>query len=160
MSFKPDLFKTHINQPFGTGVTTHIVDFMDINTQRELNTGMRNKFNESYLNYCVSYIDEYMNLISSLHYELFTNNNFFNGIIRPENRESFFQEYADIFTKMFNLINIEEMLYGDPKVILRRCNADRINKYENMYSKKLKSLKRFIHLANIHNNQYQENDDY
>ena len=56
---------------------------------------------------------------------------------------------------MFNLNNIEEMLYGDPKVLLRRCNADRINKYENMYSTKLEALKRIIDLANIHNNQYQ-----
>ena len=151
-------FNKCFRQPCELGPGEDVISFLDINTQSQLNTRMRNKFNQSYHNYCVSYIDEYMNLISSLHYELFTNNNFFNGIIRPEDRESFFQEYVDIFTKMFNLNNIEEMLYGDPKVLLKKCNVDRINKYENIYSTKLESLKRIMNLANY--NQYQENEDY
>ena len=158
MSLDSKLLNKCFQQPCQLGPGTDVISYLDINTQSQLDTRMRNKFNQSYHNYCVSYIDEYMNLISSLHYELFTNNNFFNGIIRPEDRESFFQEYVDIFTKMFNLNNIEEMLYGDPKVLLNRCNADRINKYENMYSIKLEALKRIIQLAN--NSQYLENDDY
>ena len=155
-----ELLKKYFQQPCELGPGTDVISYLGINTQSQLNNRGRNKFNESYRNYCVSYIDEYMELISSLHSGLFMNTNFFNGIIRPEDRESFFQEYADIFTKMFNLNNIEEMLYGDPKVLLKRCNADRINKYENMYSTKLETLKRIIHLATISNIQYQENDDY
>ena len=158
MSLDSKLLNNCFQQPCQLGPGTDVISYLDINTQSQLDTRMRNKFNQSYHNYCVSYIDEYMKLISSLHYGLFANNNFFNGIIRPEDRESFFQEYVDIFTKMFNLNNIEEMLYGDPKILLNRCNADRISKYENMYSTKLEALKRIIQLAN--NIQYQENDDY
>jgi hypothetical protein len=158
MSLDSNLLNNCFQQPCQLGPGTDVISYLDINTQSQLDTRMRNKFNQSYHNYCVSYIDEYMKLISSLHYGLFANNNFFNGIIRPEDRESFFQEYVDIFTKMFNLNNIEEMLYGDPKILLNRCNADRISKYENMYSTKLEALKRIIQLAN--NIQYQENDDY
>tara|TARA_B100001094_G_C17986457_1_gene697924 strand:- start:39 stop:521 length:483 start_codon:yes stop_codon:yes gene_type:complete len=160
MSLDLNLVNKFLKQPCDLGPGRDIISYLGINTQSQLNKRGRDKFDESYRNYCVSYIDEYMELINSLHYGLFMNNNFFNGIIRPEDRESFFQKYADIFTKMFNLNNIEEMLYGDPKLLLKRCNADRINIYENNHSTELEALKKIIHLANINNNNYEENDDY
>ena len=161
MSLDPKLFRKYINHPFGLGVTTPIVDLMGISVQRELDRRGRDKFDESYINYCKMYINEYMDLIRTLHYELFINNSrFLNGIIREQDKASFFQEYADIFIKMFNLNNIEEMLYGEPKVILNKCNIDIINTYEEMYFTKLESLKKIIKLAKKYPNNYEEYDDY
>ena len=161
MSLDPKLFRKYINHPFGLGVTTHIADSMDISVQRELHRRGRDKFHKSYLNYCKMYINEYMDLIRTLHYELFINNSrFLNGIIREQDKASFFQEYADIFIKMFNLNNIEEMLYGEPKVILNKCNIGTINRYEEIYLTKLESLKKIIKLAKKYPNNYDEYDDY
>jgi hypothetical protein len=161
MSLDLKLFRKYINHPFGLGVTTPIVDLMGISDQRELDRRGRDKFDESYINYCKMYINEYMDLIRTLYYELFINNSrFLNGIIREQDKASFFQEYADIFIKMFNLNNIEEMLYGEPKVILNKCNIDIINRYEEMYLTKLESLKKIIKLAKKYPNNYEEYDDY
>ena len=167
MSLNLELLSTMFPQSYGLGPGTNVTSYLNPHELR-----LNRTLDKKYYNYCDEYINDYIKLNNNLYYGLFVepdeyppanqlgyddwNNHrnkydFFNTIIENNNttKTAFYEKYVEIFTKMFNLNNIDELSYSNINNLIRKCNPKRVSMYENQYLNELEYLKNIVEQAEI-----------